>query len=475
MSIPAVRDVDVPALSLSRLEPVIGAERHRRLVEAGEIGRGNLDGRTVWNVNSTVSGGGVAEMLQVLVGYARGAGLDVRWAVIGGDPDFFAVTKRMHNRFHGTRGDGGELGPDEAATYEAVTAANAGGLLERVRPDDVVLLHDPQTAGLCAALASAGAHVVWRSHIGADVPNEWTEQAWGFLRPHLEAAHAYVFSRQAYVPDWLPSDRVAVIPPSIDPMAPKNQPLKASVVRAILGRVGLLDGVDGSTEFERRDGTTASVSHAGELVSLGPPWPEAPLVVQVSRWDRLKDMQGVMEGFAEHVAGSVDAHLALVGPSVAGVTDDPEGAEVLQQCIDAWEALPSSTQSRVHLVTLPMDDVDENAAMVNAVQRHARVIVQKSLAEGFGLTVAEGMWKGHPVVASAVGGIVDQVADGTGVLLSDPADLDAFGRALADLLSDPPRVDEMGERARRHVAEHFAGDRHLLRYAALIEKLLPGT
>ena len=140
-------------------------------------------------------------------------------------------------------------------------------------------------------------------------------------------------------------------------------------------------------------------------------------------------MQGVMDGFASGVVGTVDAQLALVGPSVEGVTDDPEGAEVLDECIAAWKALPSEARRRIRLVTLPMDDVEENAVMVNAIQRQATVIVQKSIVEGFGLTVAEGMWKAKPVVASAVGGILDQIAPGTGILLDDPKDLDAFGAA----------------------------------------------
>jgi trehalose synthase len=186
-------------------------------------------------------------------------------------------------------------------------------------------------------------------------------------------------------------------------------------------------------------------------------------------------MHGVMMGFATRVIGGASdrgAQLALVGPSVEGVAYDPEGAEVLAECVASWEALPREARRRIHLVTLPMVDVDENAAMVNALQRSAAIIVQKSLIEGFGLTVAEGMWKGKPVVASRVGGIVDQIAPGTGVLLDDPADLDAYGDALVALLERPEEMERLGDSARRHVLAEFIGDRHLLRYAALIEQLL---
>src|ERR1039457_5420707 len=137
----------------------------------------------------------------------------------------------------------------------------------------------------------------------------------------------------------------------------------------------------------------------------GRPGPGDPVVVQVSRWDRLKDMAGVMSGFASHVLPDGNAYLLLVGPSMSGVADDPEGAVVFAECLAQWNQLPPSARERVLLVTLPLDDVEENAAMVNAIQRHAQMVVQKSLAEGFGLTVAEGMWKGRPVVGSAVGGI----------------------------------------------------------------------
>jgi trehalose synthase len=475
----ALREVEVPVLPLERLQSVIGDERHAALLRAGGSVVERLRGRTVWNVNSTASGGGVAEMLQVLVGYIKSAGVDIRWLVIDGDAPFFAITKRIHNRVHGSRGDGGELGEAEAAHYEEVSARNAGPLLDRVRAGDIVLLHDPQTAGLAAPLEAADASVVWRCHIGADRPNEWTEEAWRFLQPFATSARAFVFSRQPHVPAWAAARHVAIIPPSIDPLSPKNQDLDDGVVRRVLQRCALLageaDSSGGAAEFTRRDGKKGRVVHAATVVSAGPlPDPSVPLVVQVSRWDRLKDMRGVLDGFASRVVKACDAHLALVGPSVVGVTDDPEGAEVLAECTAAWEDLPAEARARIHLVTLPMDDVDENAAMVNALQRHASVVVQKSLAEGFGLTVAEGMWKGNPVVASAVGGIVDQVVPGTGVLLDDPTDLDAFGDAVVGLLADPDELRRMGERARAHVLDEFAGDRHLLRYAELMADVLAG-
>ena len=465
----------MPRHSLSRLEPLIGHDRYGELERTVAVAREQLRGKTIWNINSTAAGGGVAEMLQVLVGYILDADVDIRWLVIGGDAEFFAVTKRIHNRLHGMTGDDGDLGQSEAAHYTDVSAANASSAAMRVQPGDIVLLHDPQTAGMAAPLVGAGARVVWRSHVGCEISNEWTDQAWSFLRGHLAPCSAYVFSVASYVPAWIEDSRAWIIPPSIDPFSPKNQEMGDDEVMRTLRGIGLLPGGDESSpgRFTRRDGTTGLVCQRASIVSSGPPLqPGVPLVVQVSRWDKLKDMAGVMNGFASYVAGRVDAQLALVGPSTAGVTDDPEGAEVFAQCRATWEALPSEVRRLVRLVTLPMDDVDENAAMVNALQRHATVIVQKSLAEGFGLTVAEGMWKAKAVLASSVGGIAAQIEPGTGLLLEDPTDLSAFGGILTALLAHPGEIAELGARARQHVLEGFIGDEHLLRYAHLIAWLL---
>ena len=196
--------------------------------------------------------------------------------------------------------------------------------------------------------------------------------------------------------------------------------------------------------------------------------------MQVSRWDRLKDPAGVMRGFAEHVVPGGAGYLMLVGPMMSEVADDPEGARVLADCLAQWRGLPAAARARVLLVTLPLDDVEENAAMVNAIQRHATVIVQKSIAEGFGLTVAEGMWKGRPVIGSAVGGILDQIADGTGVLLPHPADLAAFGSQVRRLLDNPGTAERMGKAAQEHIREHYVGDRHLLQWAQLIDAIMCG-
>jgi trehalose synthase len=459
-------EVQVGAEPLERFRPLIGDERTDRFLEVAAAAREALAGRTIWNVNSTASGGGVAEMLSVLLAYARGAGIDTRWLVVEGTPAFFDVTKRLHNRLHGAPGTG-EL--DEAAreTYADVTAANAEALAPLVRPDDVVLLHDPQTAGMVPHVVRTGARVVWRAHIGTDVPDEHVADAWDFLERHLRPAHRFVFSRREHVHAWMPEDRVSIVSPSIDPFSPKNQDLDPATVRSILACIGLVPGPLGATTFHRRDGSPGTVVRAASLVRGEPVHdPDVPLVVQVSRWDRLKDMAGVLRGFAAGVPAP--AELALVGPVVESVTDDPEGAEVLAECARAWDELPPDVRARIRLVCLPMQDTDENAAMVNAIQRHAAVVVQKSLQEGFGLTVSEALIKERAVVASRVGGIQDQVRDGVdGVLLDDPRDLGAMAAAVRGLLEDDDRRAALGRSGRARVLGQFVGDRHLTQYAEL--------
>ena len=470
-----LRAVQVPRRPVSWLVPVIGASRYAELTRAANLVRRMLAGRTIWNVNSTAAGGGVAEMLQVLVGYVQDLDIAIGWLVITGDAGFFAITKRLHNQIHGSR-SGAPLGAADAGHYAQMLAANAVDLAARVRPGDVVLLHDPQTAGLAAPLAHAGARVVWRCHIGVGWENEVTRAAWDFLRPYLAAAEAFVFSRREYVPPWIPAEKVWIIPPSIDPFSPKNQQLDAETVRAILARLGVLDGAapTAPATFVRRTGDVDTVIRAATVIGEGRPRPGDPVLVQVSRWDRLKDMAGVMRGFADHVAPAGEGYLMLVGPAVTDVSDDPEGAAVYGECLLQWHELSPAARARILLLTLPLDDIDENAAMVNALQRHATVVAQKSLAEGFGLTVSEGMWKGRPVIGSAVGGIIDQIAEGTGILLPDPADLEAFGSAARLLLGDQDRAARMGQAAQVHVRENFLGDVHLLRYGRLLGTLFGG-
>jgi trehalose synthase len=467
-------EVDVSTMSIERFRSILPPDRYAAFERAVETGRELLDARVVWNVNSTARGGGVVELLQPLLGYARGAGVDARWVVIEGPPEFFAVTKRIHNLLHGMEGDGGRLDDAARRVYEDVLARNAEELAGRVCEGDVVIVHDPQPAGLVDTFRAAGAAVVWRCHVGLDHPNERARAAWAFLRPYVEHADAFIFSRASFAWEGLDRDRIVVIPPSIDAFAPKNQDLDADTVRAVLHAGGVLAGRSSRpATFERRDGTRGRVERQARIVQERPLTPDDAIVLQVSRWDRLKDPHGVIEGFARHINPDLGAHLVYAGPAVEAVADDPEGAAVLQEAIELRAALPGPVRALVHLATLPMQDAEENAIIVNALQRHARVVVQKSLAEGFGLTVAEAMWKSRPVVASRIGGIQDQIVHGeSGLLLDDPRDLAGFGEAVTSLLTDRARAERLGERARERVRDHFLSTRSLLDYLAVIQRVL---
>jgi trehalose synthase len=457
-----------------RFSSVVSRGEYEALLDLVNHAAHELHGRVIWNVNSTAKGGGVVEMLRPLLGYCRGAGVDARWVVISGQPEFFAITKRIHNRLHGFVGDGGPLGDAERDVYQQTLMANARELVELVHPRDIVILHDPQTAGLAAAVRETGATVMWRCHVGLDVANDRARQAWDFLRGYVSDAHVFIFSRAGFAWEGLPRDRISVIRPSIDAFAPKNAEQTRDQSLAIMTTAGVLaDDVSVYPTFTRSDGSPGRIARRAEMLQEEELEADVPVVMQVSRWDQLKDPVGVLGAFAGHVANrTAAAHLLLVGPSTAAVADDPEGAQVLDAVRAAWHDLPGPVRRRVHLCSLPMDDVEENAAIVNALQRHAGVVVQKSLAEGFGLTVAEAMWKQRPVVASRIGGIRDQIEDGrSGLLLSDPRDLEQVGAAISGLLADDERAQQIGIAAQQRVQQQFLGPHHLGRYFEVMQRV----
>jgi len=447
----ALERVGIEPAPLERFRPLLG-ERFAEIEKAAAAARETFAGRRIWHVNSTSQGGGVAEMLRALLPYARDAGVDVRWVVLTESDGFFDLTKRIHNHLHGDAGDGRALDDAAREVYDRASERSSRELREMVEPGDVIYLHDPQPAGLVPAMKEAGLAVVWRCHIGVDEPNDVARGAWDFLRPYVEPADAYVFSRPAYLWDGLGEGKTWIMPPVIDPFSPKNEDLDDGRVEEIL----------------------AAVEKEATILQTEPVPADAKVVTQVSRWDRLKDPEGLLRILAEHLEDP-SLHLCLVGPETAGVHDDPEGAQVYERVVARWRELDDEHRRRAHLVSLPMDDLARNASMVNALQRRSDVIVQKSLAEGFGLTVAEAMWKAKPVVASRVGGIQDQVVDGrTGVLIDDPRDLAAFGAAIAALAGDPERAAALGAAGREHVGESYLAIDRLREYVDLLASLLNG-
>ncbi len=439
------------------------AEAHRLMAE--------LEGRRVWMVNSTETGGGVAEMLPKMIALMRQLGLETHWAVIETrEPRFFSVTKRLHNLIH----DLGDPAFDDAdrEIYERVNRENFEQFRRWLRPGDIVVVHDPQPASLGALVSrELGNTFIWRCHIGLDRSTPRTEGAWSFLRPHLDAADHCVFSANAYIPGFL-KGRTSIIRPAIDPLSPKNREFSPRKLQGILCNARL------ATEFAPV--LYPAYAHPALRLSPAGEWLPAnqideigllfrPMVTQVSRWDRLKGFGPLLEAFIRlkskvESRGLSDLHrrrlqiirLVLAGPDPRAVEDDPEGKDLLAELTSRYLELAPELRRDIALVVLPMASRSENAFMVNAIQRCSSVIVQNSIQEGFGLTVTEGMWKRVAVVGSSAVGIRQQIRNGVdGVLVSDPENVEELAATLDQILHDPIRRAHLAGNAQRRVYDEF--------------------
>ena len=475
-----IREIQVQPRSLADFEPILGGERLAVLeAELAEMAR-RLEGRSLFTVTGEAWGGSIPENRRSLVQYSRGAGIDARWLVLEGPPEFFAVAAALRAAIQGgVEVDPGLLSSGARALYEKTLHENATELLASSRRNDWVVLHDPATAGMIGPLTAAGLCVVWRCHHSTDAPSECKARAWEFLAPDLPAARAFVFPRDSLAPPFCDRGRLFVVPTTLDPFSVKNRELAPEARQAILVHVGLLEptGVPVAPAFEKADGTPGRVGGRAEVTGLGrTPRPDQPLVVQLGRWDAEKDFCGVLEGFRRmcEQSGIADATLLLAGADPASTSEGPQSRAEYERVRDRWRALPHAVRQAVRVAALPLADFDEHAAIVNAIQSHASVVVQKSLSEGVGLAVTEAMWKAKPVLASAVGGLREQIDDGVhGVLLEDPRDLDGFARSLRGLLDDPVRAARLGRRARERVVERHLDPSGLEAMAALVRDIDP--
>lgn len=432
-----------------------------------------LQGRSVCMVNSSAQGGGVAEMLPKLVGTLRELGVDAHWLVMGSsDEAFFKLTKRIHNLIHGA-GDP-ELTSQDRALYESVSRANADQLRDRLRPGDILVVHDPQPLGAGAFVkAPADVHRVWRCHIGLDVSLPATRAAWQFLKPYAEAYDQVVFSAPEYIPDYL-AGRSSIIHPALDPLSHKNRHLSPHKLSGILCNAGfskehapvLTAAFEHQAQRLQSDGRFAVATVPNEVGLL-----YRPIVTQISRWDRLKGFLPLLEGFVhmkktirERSGKATVRHrrrleivrLVLAGPDPDSIQDDPEGVEVLDSLKAAYCALSPEFQEDIALVTLPMQSRKENALMANALQTCSTIVVQNSLREGFGLTVTEAMWKGTAVLGSSACGIRQQVRDRIdGRLTADPECPDEIAMNLDTMLDDEFARDRWGRSAQKRVLSEF--------------------
>ncbi|MEV0263826.1 glycosyltransferase [Streptomyces sp. NPDC050617] len=455
-------EVALRSLLVSRLTPVVGAERVAAAERELEALRSRLDGRQVWHISDSAARGGVAETLREELPYFRGAGIAMRWATLDAPPAFRRFTKALYYRLCGVRTDGSQPEPDgdrdrdrDRPLYERVCREAAERFVAGVGRGGIAVVHDHQAAGLIPQLREAGFTVLWRAHIGAPSPPQQADPAWEFLYRYVADAHGCIASYPGALPLPLPLSmsqpqppplprglpqpgRPHIVRPSINPLAAKNIPLRAPADRV--------------------------------LEAVGPLPPRTPLVTQVGRWDAVKDVPGVIRAFADHVDPAFGAHLLLVGPSTEG---DPHAGEVFAQCRRARSGL-GRLRARVRVLRLPVADSREHALTVNAIQRCSALVIQKSLAEGFGLTVSEAAWKGRAVIASPVGGLRQQVEHGrSGLLLTGPHDLAGLGAAVNRLLADPAHAAELGRNGHEHVRRHFLIDIGLRDFARVLTRTLP--
>lgn len=400
---------------LDAYSDVAGADQVHHLRQLAD----HLQGLRVVHVNSTREGGGVAEILQKLVPLKQSLGLDTAWEVVTGKRDFYRCTKNFHNAL---QGQSVPLSKRSLAVYERTNRRNAEALAPVLEDADVVVIHDPQPLSLIECFPRRKGRWIWRCHIDLSRPYR---PVWNYLKKWIVRYDASIF----HLPEFarrMPHP-VYFIPPSIDPLSEKNRALPEEDVRAVFPRFGLD--------------------------------PARPLAVQVSRFDTFKDPLGVIGAF-QLARKHVPLQLVLAGGSAA---DDPEGARVLKDVRKAAEG-----EDDVRILDLPPDA----HATINALQRAADLVVQKSVREGFGLTVTEAMWKKKPVIGGDVGGIRLQVVNHfTGFLVRTP---EGAALRMRYLLRKRERLRTMGRLAREHVRAHFLLTRHLRDYLALLIGVLRG-
>ena len=394
---------------ISRYIPIVGQGVIDELYFLGE----KLEGIKIQNINSTAVGGGVAEILTRMVPLLKQIGVNACWDVIRGDEKFFTITKKFHNALHGVDI---KISDDEYQYFLEVNRQNARDIESW---GDVVFVHDPQPIALVEMKQRIKNKWAWRCHIDFTHPRSGIMN---FLRSYIEQYDSAVFSAPAFSRDLrIPQ---VLITPSIDPLSDKNRNLSAKKIDSVLEKLGL--------EKSR------------------------PIVTQISRFDYLKDPMGVIKVY-KSVKKYVDCQLVLAG---GGATDDPEGMQVLQEVKDA-----SVDDPDIHVFFLP----PASDITINALQRASSVILQKSLREGFGLTVAEALWKGKPVIASAVGGIPLQIAHKYSGILT--YSLEGTAYYLKQLLQDPGYASKLSANGREHIKNNFLITRHIRDYLLLFLSL----
>ncbi len=446
-----------------------------------------LETRTVWMINSTAIGGGVAEMVPSQLRILREMGIKVEWLVIeANDEHFFQITKRIHNAIHGM-GEG-DYSEEDMRVYERVNQLNLDKALSFIQDGDIVIIHDPQPLPLAKLIRMhRKVKLVWRCHIGLVNQNETTASVWKFLSQYTDSYDHFVFSLPGYIPGFL-TDRSTVITPAIDPLSHKNRALQLHKCIGILHQSGIInDRKPVLYPFYKHqvrrvmpDGSFNTVNTHSNLDLI-----YRPIITQISRWDRLKGFAELLKAFLhmkkENEQRDNDtlayrrinkARLVLGGPDPKFVSDDPEGREVLEELIEQYRGLPEEFQEDVAILLLPLDNPKENALIVNALQFSSSIVIQNSIQEGFGLTATEAMWKKTPVLVSGADGLVHQVENNvTGKINDDPTDIVSLSESMDLMLNDPKERDKWAFNGQVRVIEHFTLFTQLRKWLELLVRL----
>lgn len=456
-------------------------------IEKAEQPIASLNGSTIWMINSTAIGGGVAEMLPSQMRILRELGVAVEWLVIeASDPKFFDLTKRIHNAIHGS-GDGVFTETDREI-FEATNTANLADALELIKDGDIVVVHDPQPMPLAAMIKKQkDVAIIWRCHIGLEADTPVTDAVWDFLSSYTNDYDHFVFSLPSYIPKPL-KDKTSIIPPAIDPLSHKNRALQLHKNIGILYQSGILDDHK-AILYHRYNHLVRRVMPDG---SFGSPNQNNSLhliyrtfVTEISRWDRLKGFKELMQAFIKMKKDNREhgdresleykrikmTLLVLAGPDPAFVSDDPEGDAVLKALTEQYQSVDPEMQNDIAILLMPLDNPKENALIVNALQRSSTIIVQNSIQEGFGLTATEAMWKRKPVLVSGAAGLKFQVEHNkNGKINEDPTDIDRLAETLADMLNHPKERDKWGFNGQLRVIQHFTLFSQLISWLEVLSK-----
>jgi len=446
-----------------------------------------IKGNTIWMINSTETGGGVAEMLPSQLRILREQGVKVEWLVMETkDEHFFELTKRIHNAIHGSGSL--EYTEHDKSVYDRVSSVNAKAALQYIKDGDMVVAHDPQPAGMIQYLKkSADIKAVWRCHIGIEHHNDVSDAVWQFMKPIISHFDHFVFSIPRYVPKFI-KDNFTIIPAAIDPLSHKNRTLQLHKCIGILHQSRILNNKEPVIyDFYKypvrrvtADGSFGDINDPEELDVI-----YRPSILQVSRWDKLKGFKPLMEAFVKlkekkeefktdeiHRKRIQKVRLILAGPDPEFVTDDPQGKEVLDELKEVYKKLERDIQKDIAILLLPMNDPKQNALIVNALQRSSSVIVQNSIQEGFGLTATEAMWKQIPIIVSNAAGLKFQVEHKiNGIIIDDATDTDLLAKSMNKMLSNPKTREKWGFNGQIRVIENFTVFSQLKKWLELFARL----